>query len=44
MNMPEKANAYFDSARIAIEKRIAITPDDSRLHSALGIAYAQAWD
>ncbi|HCU18919.1 MAG TPA: hypothetical protein DF818_06535 [Bacteroidales bacterium] len=40
MNMPEKANAYFDSARVAIEKRIAITPDDSRLHSALGITFA----
>ena len=40
MNMPEKANSYFDSARVAIEKRIAITPDDSRLHSALGITFA----
>ena len=40
MNMPDKANAYYDSARIAIEKRIVKTPDDSRLHGALGIAYA----
>ena len=40
MNVPGKANAYFDSARVAIEKSIIKTPDDSRLHGALGIALA----
>jgi serine/threonine-protein kinase len=40
MDDPEKANACFDSARIALELRIAKTPEDHRLHSALGIAYA----
>jgi tetratricopeptide (TPR) repeat protein len=40
MNMPERALAYFDSARITIEARILKTPDDSKLYSALGIAYA----
>ena len=38
--MPEKANACFDSARVSIEKSIVETPDDSRLHGALGIALA----
>ncbi len=40
MDDPEKATAYFDSARIALELKIAKTPEDHRLHSALGIAYA----
>jgi TolB-like protein/Tfp pilus assembly protein PilF len=40
MNVPEKANAYFDSARVEIERSIVKSPDDSRLHGALGIAYA----
>jgi tetratricopeptide (TPR) repeat protein len=40
MDDPVKANAYFDSARIALELRIAKTPENHRLHSALGIAYA----
>jgi TolB-like protein/Tfp pilus assembly protein PilF len=40
MDNPEKATAYFDSARIALESKIAKTPEDHRLHSALGIAYA----
>lgn len=40
MNLPEKALAYFDSARISIEARILKTPDDSKLHSTLGLAYA----
>jgi tetratricopeptide (TPR) repeat protein len=40
MNMPDKATAYYDSARIAIESLILKTPEDSRLFSALGIAYA----
>jgi TolB-like protein/Tfp pilus assembly protein PilF len=40
MNLPDKALACFDSARISIESRILKTPDDSKLFSALGIAYA----
>jgi tetratricopeptide (TPR) repeat protein len=40
MNIPDKATAYYDSARIAIETRLLKPPDDSKLHSALGIAYA----
>ena len=40
MDNPEKATAYFDSARIALESKITKTPEDHRLHSALGIAYA----
>jgi len=38
--MPEKAYAYFDSARIYLESRILLFPDDPRLYSALGITYA----
>jgi tetratricopeptide (TPR) repeat protein len=40
MNMPEKGFAYYDSARIILESRILKSPDDSRLYSALGLAYA----
>jgi tetratricopeptide (TPR) repeat protein len=40
MNIPDKATAYYDSARIAIEPLSLKNPDDSRFHSALGIAYA----
>jgi TolB-like protein/Tfp pilus assembly protein PilF len=40
MNMHDRALSYFDSARITIESRILKTPDDSKLYSALGIAYA----
>jgi tetratricopeptide (TPR) repeat protein len=40
MNMPEKAYAYSDSARISLESGILKHPDDSRLYSSLGIAYA----
>jgi non-specific serine/threonine protein kinase len=32
--------AYYDSARVVLEKRIKEFPDDARLHSSLGIAYA----
>jgi TolB-like protein len=39
-NMPEKAHEYFDSARIALESKILENPRDSRLYSAVGIAYA----
>jgi TolB-like protein/TPR repeat protein len=37
---PEEAKTYFDSARIFLESRIVAYPDDSRLYSTLGIAYA----
>ncbi len=40
MKMPDKAHEYSDSARITIESRILKDPDDPRLYSALGIAYA----
>ncbi len=40
MNMPEKEFEYSDSARITLESRILKSPDDSRLYSAVGIAYA----
>jgi serine/threonine protein kinase/tetratricopeptide (TPR) repeat protein len=35
-----KAEAHFDSARVMLERRVRATPDDERIHSALGIAYA----
>ena len=38
--MPEKAYACFDSARITLESKILKDPDDSRLYSAIGIAFA----
>lgn len=34
------AHAYFDSARADLEARIQSAPEDSRLHSSLGIARA----
>jgi tetratricopeptide (TPR) repeat protein len=40
MKMPDKARECFDSARILIESRILKDPDDPRLYSSLGIAYA----
>jgi len=40
MNKPELAHAYFDSTRIFLEKRKIDTPEDQRLFSSLGIAYA----
>jgi TolB-like protein/Flp pilus assembly protein TadD len=36
----KKAYSYFDSARISLESKILKNPDDSRLYSAEGIAYA----
>jgi tetratricopeptide (TPR) repeat protein len=36
----ELAMAYYDSARIFLSKEIQAKPDDPRLRSALGIAYA----
>jgi serine/threonine protein kinase/tetratricopeptide (TPR) repeat protein len=35
-----KAKACYDSARVILERREHATPDDERIHSALGIAYA----
>ena len=35
-----KAKAYYDSARVVLERRLKATPDDERIHGALGIAYA----
>ena len=40
MNMPDKAIEYYDSARITLESRILNNPEDPRLYSAIGIAYA----
>ena len=40
MNKPELEHAYYDSTRIFLEKRIIDFPDDQRLYSSLGIAYA----
>ena len=40
MNIPEKEFAYSDYARITLESKILKSPDDSRLYSAVGIAYA----
>jgi tetratricopeptide (TPR) repeat protein len=40
MNKPESEHAYYDSARIFLEKRIIDFPEDQRLYSSLGIVYA----
>ncbi|UCC84288.1 MAG: hypothetical protein JSW46_04990, partial [Gemmatimonadota bacterium] len=32
--------AYYDSSRVVVEARLQRFPDDARLHSALGIAFA----
>jgi TolB-like protein/Flp pilus assembly protein TadD len=39
-NKAELANRYYDTARVYLETRIAESPEDSRLYSSLGIAYA----
>lgn len=39
-NEPALSKTYFESSRIELEKMSKITPQDERLHSALGIAYA----
>ena len=36
----ERARANWDSSRVHLEERVAEHPEDSRFHSALGIAYA----
>ncbi len=35
-----KARVYYDSARIQLEHELKSRPEDERVHSALGIAYA----
>ena len=40
MGNQASATAYYDSARIHMETKLAELPDDERCHSALGIAYA----
>jgi tetratricopeptide (TPR) repeat protein len=40
MNMPEKALGYFESARFTLDSMILKNPEDPRLYSSLGIAYA----
>ena len=39
-NDMERAILYYDSARVHLEEKISESPQDSRYHSALGIAYA----
>ena len=36
----DKASAYYEVARIHLERKISESPQDSRYHSSLGIAYA----
>jgi len=40
MNNKEKEREYYDLDRIYLKNKIKARPDDSRLYSALGIAYA----
>jgi serine/threonine protein kinase/Flp pilus assembly protein TadD len=40
MKKPELARISFDSARIVLEKEMKKQPDDSRIHSSLGIVHA----
>jgi TolB-like protein len=40
INKPELEHVYYDSARIFLKKRIIDYPEDQRLYSSLGIAYA----
>ncbi len=40
LKQPSLESAYYDSARVYLEKRLAAKPDDPRLHSALGLVYA----
>jgi serine/threonine-protein kinase len=40
MNKPELEHVYYDSARVFLERRMISMPDDPRLFSSLGIAYA----
>ena len=40
MNKHEQEHAYYDSTRKFLEKRILDSPEDQRLYSSLGIAFA----
>ncbi len=40
MNEPERARAFFNSARAILEREVKERPDDARVHSSLGIVYA----
>ena len=40
MNRPQLEQAYYDSARSSLQTLISEQPQDARLHSSLGIAYA----
>lgn len=37
---PERADAYYDSARAILERTVAARPSDARFHSELGVVYA----
>ena len=39
-NQPELAREAYDAARIILERELAQRPDDYRIHSSLGLAYA----
>jgi eukaryotic-like serine/threonine-protein kinase len=40
LKQPSRARAEYDSARVLLERKVQEHSDDSRFHSALGIAYA----
>ncbi len=40
MNDPDRVHACYDSSRVILEKAVKELPDDSRVHSSLGLAYA----
>jgi serine/threonine-protein kinase len=40
VEQPTIAIAHFDSARTILERQVAALPDDPRIHSRLGLAYA----
>jgi tetratricopeptide (TPR) repeat protein len=40
MGQPEAAKAYYDSAQVSLESKVAESPEDHRLRSLLGKAYA----
>ncbi len=40
MNQPKLAHAFYDSARIILEISLEENPDDNRIYSSLGMAYA----
>lgn len=40
MGRPERAAAYYDSARVTYEEQVREAPDDYAAHGNLGIAYA----